>query len=248
MKFENAYNGVKKLFISEIISIVSSLLAIIMPILYMAANKSNDEILIRINTVLGFGGSVLLLAAFVFQIFGLNEAGKANVKIKYAFYCIIFAIILTSVNAGLNSIVNKDYFLDTVIRIFNIGIDVLTVFVAYYVLSGISTLANKLGNEKMAKRGIFLSKVILILFVISILFNLFPTFIETDAPREIKLVGQVVASLSSLVELAAYILIVIYYYQAMKMFKNAKDQDKDIKIPDITSYGVLDENDESISE
>ena len=109
--------------------------------------------------------------------------------------------------------------LNVVSSILEAGVTGFQVAAAYLILAGISTLADKLNNERMARQGKTLATLVIVFFLIKLVFNFYPTFVGKEAPAFFTTLITVTSIIAALVELVVYIITFIYYYKATKMLE-----------------------------
>ena len=219
MKFPNAFAGVKKLFVSELITIGAAVVALVAAILLNTA--SGNQGLVSLAGTLGLIAAIAMIVAFVIQLLGLHEGGKDENHIKNAFVFSIVAIVLSFASAIMGAL-SKAWAMQVTVSIIEVAVNVMTLMVSYLVFIGIANLASQLGNEKMAKFGRTLAIVVLILFAVSIILGVVPAFLGENPPDWAKILIGVFAILEAVVELVAYILTIVYYGKATKMLEQGK--------------------------
>ena len=216
MRFSNAYKGVKKLFIAELIAILAGLLALTSAILG-AAGLQNDQLLIAAGTV-GIITGIAALIGLVLQLVGLWQGGRDELLIKRAFYLIIFSIALGLATTILGTLPSNDG-LTITIRVLDTLQSIFSTFALVCILLGISNLANSLSDEKMERKGRRLAYIVVALYVVSIILGLYPSFLVGEMPDWVKNLVAITAIVAAVIELIVYILTVLYYAKATKMLK-----------------------------
>ena len=216
MRFPHAHSGVKKLFICELIGIIATTLAVVGAILAAIGLKKNALLLTGGSLLLASG--IALVVVFILQLVGLHQAGKDELQIKYAFCLVIIGVVLSLI-ASILSALSSHPVLVTIGKYFAIAVDVATVIALEYTLSGIATLAGKLGNEKMRKMGEGLALAVLILFIVSIVLSLYATILNANVKDWVKITVSVASVLAALAELVVSLLTLVYYGKSTKMLK-----------------------------
>ena len=148
MKFPNALNGSKKLFLAEILALITSILVIIGALTAFSAVKANtDEG--AVGSLIG-GGALLLIGAIVgilaiiFQFIGVTACSKDEPKFKTALAALIVSLVASVISSFTNGIVKY---------IFQ-AIDIIAGIVAiYFIITGFISLANKLERSDVASFG-----------------------------------------------------------------------------------------------
>lgn len=216
MKFPNAYTGVKKLFVAELMAIVAALVMFFSAIL-AAVGATNDALLVTAGTLVLIS-SIALIIAYIVQLVGLHQAGKDEAQIRTAFIFMIVGLILGVVSAILSNFTST-YGLNLVVGLIDAGKTGVEVCAAYYTLLGIATLASRVNNEKMAKEGRTLSIFVIVFFALQIVLNLYPKFIGSGAPEWLIALVNITAIIAALAKLVVYIVTFIYYYKATRMLE-----------------------------
>lgn len=220
MRFPHAYKGVKKLFIVEIISIISGLIGLTAAILaVVGANNENGALVAAAGTIALVSG-IALIVAFVLQLVGLIQAGKDESSFRIALWVILIAIVLSIVTNVLVALPqDPNGALTLVSSILSAVASVANVIVTIYILSGITILANELKDSAMAAKGKLLVNVVTVLFVISIALSLLPRIFVNGVPTPFTAMFDIFSIAAAVIEVCVYIAILIYYYFAIKMLK-----------------------------
>lgn len=216
MKFPNAYKGVKKLFVAEIIGIIACFVMAVAAVL-MTVGLNNEPVLIASSTV-ALVGSIALLVVFIISLVGLYQGGDDEPQIKVAFYLTLVTVGL-SLLATVFSAITKVSGLVTASKYIAITADVAAVIALEYTLLGIAELSKKCGDEKMARLGKTLTWCVLLLYILSVVMNLYGTILANNVQQWVKITVSVAAIVASIAELVVYVLIVVYYGRATKMLK-----------------------------
>ena len=216
MKFPHAHAGVKKLFICEIIAIAASVLAIVGAIL-SAIGLKNEPLLLTGGSLVLVSG-IALVVVFVLQLVGLHQAGKDELQIKYAF-CLTVLGIAVGIAASVLGSLTQTKTIQIVGAFLSSAQTIAALLAAYYVLSGISTLAGKLGDKAMAKQGKALANWVIIFFLISIVFEFVGIILKTYPVEWLGVLAAILAIAAGLAELVVYVITFIFYGKAVKMLK-----------------------------
>lgn len=214
MKFENAYKGVKKLFVVQIIEIAAALLALIGAII-ATVNVTSDANLTAGGIIITIS-SIALIVGFVFTLIGLIQAGRDDSHFKTGLWVILISIVLEIVATILRGIPDVAPVVITIANILDALATASSIVVLVLTLFGISSLASQLGNEEMAERGSSLVNWVIILLAASVILSLVPTFFLV-VPNPIGIMFSFFAIVASVIELFVYIGILIYYIHAIEM-------------------------------
>ena len=153
MKFTNAYQGVKKIFAAEILSLICSICATVtlaLPVVGViaAANNSQGGTVASLGgfAVLAIASMVLAIIAFIFKLIGVNKASKDEPSFKIALYLILAGIAVSVAGGIFNSNATASSIFSALGEVVNLGVTI-------FIIQGIKNLAAKLGDEKMVKKG-----------------------------------------------------------------------------------------------
>jgi len=213
MRFPYAHKGMKKYFIGELLAILAGVLVAVAAVLVVGQKES----LIIAGGYMSIASGALLIVSFVIQMIGLWQGGNDDGHFKTAFWIIIFSIVITIAITILNSVAKEWDKLSLTTNLLTIFSSVSQIFVFILVLGGIMNLASSLGREDMERRGRFIMWVVVILFVISVVLTVIPTFLGNNEGVQ-KAIG-IIAIVSAFVNLFIYIVYVFYLGSAVRMLK-----------------------------
>lgn len=215
MTFPNAFEGVKKVFIAEILALIASgcmvLGAIIAAASAMAGSLSGAA-----------GGGFFVIASFVlsllsliFNLIGLSKASQDEAAFKTAFYCAIVNLIATFVIRIIGIAVpgNAINYVSTIIS------TALSIAIIRYVVKGITSLAEKLGRNDIIDYGGKIAILLYIVYGVSILLNLL-SWIFSGSLSMAATIG-VFSILSGIAGIVGYILYLVYLSRAKNMLETA---------------------------
>ena len=216
MKFPNAYRGVKKIWLAEMLMLLAAIVGIIM-VIVMAANGTmvGEDIVINegVKTpiaVLGIVTAVILLIGFILNLIGLINANNDDSAFRIALLVTILGVVASAISAiwSNNETLNK--WMDTLTTIFSM-------FASYYVLTGIANLAEKMSDA--ATKALALKSRTLVegSFCATALFKLIISIFKIQDGSTISTILAVVALL---LELVSYILYLRALSKGKKMLAN----------------------------
>lgn len=147
MRFPNAFRGVKKIWLAELLMLLAAIVGIVL-IVVIAANSSlvGEEVIVNEDAVktpaaiLGIGTALIALVAFVLNLLGLINARKDDSAFSIALFVTLLGIVasvISSIWSGNQGLVK---WMDTVLTI-------CSMFASYYVLTGIANLAEQFPDE-----------------------------------------------------------------------------------------------------
>ena len=148
MRFPNAFRGVKKIWLAELLMLLAAIVGIVL-IVVIAANSSlvGEEVIVNEDAVktpaaiLGIGTALIALVAFVLNLLGLINARKDDSAFSIALFVTLLGIVasvISSIWSGNQGLVK---WMDTVLTI-------CSLFASYYVLTGIANLAEQFPDPK----------------------------------------------------------------------------------------------------
>ena len=216
MRFPNAYRGVKKIWLAEMLMLLAAIVGIIM-VIVMAANGTmvGEDIVINegVKTpiaVLGIVTAVIALVAFILNLIGLINANNDDSAFRIALLVTILGIVASAISAiwSNNETLNK--WMDTALTI-------CSMFASYYVLTGIANLAEKMSDA--ATKAVALKSRTLVegSFCATALFKLIISIFKIQDGSTISTILAVVALL---LELVSYILYLRALSKGKKMLAN----------------------------
>ena len=197
MKFTNAFEGVKKLYTAEIIGIATAVLSLITSILGTAGKIPAAAVMLVIVGIASVVG-------FIIQLIGLNSAGKDEGNFKTALYVVIAGIIISILGTAI-----KSGFFSTVLTALE---DLVNPIVTYLCIQGIISLAGKLDDEAMKKKGNDLFKIIITFYIIVFVLNIIVSILNNKA----------VTTVAGILGIIAAILSIVIYVKYIKYLKDAR--------------------------
>ena len=216
MRFPHAHSGVKKLFICELIGIIAAALSLVGAVLAVLGLKNDGLLLTGGALVLASG--IAMVVVFILQLVGLHQGGKDEIQIKYAFCLTILSIILGIASSILGSLA-KSKGIEIAQTFVNSAESIATLLAAYYVLSGIGSLASKLGDKAMAKQGKALANWVIVFYLISIVFDLLGVILKSYPAAWLTTLAAILAIVAAVAELVVYIITFLYYAKSVRMLK-----------------------------
>ena len=212
MRFPNAYAGVKKLYTSEILSIVGGLALLVAAILIAigkAGSEAGSETVeyagIGIGAVIGLAGMVVLLISYIFQIIGVNKASNDEPAFKIALFLIIVSFICTAAS----SLTKDNGNATTLSSIFDSVWSVIELGVTVFIIQGIRNLADRLNNGAVSAKGATIFKIMTAFYALIIVANIVAIFSVT--------IAVIIAIIVPILSLIQYIIFLSFLSQAKKM-------------------------------
>ena len=183
INYEHAAKGIKKVFVAEILELVSSILPVLATIGALSTVVFAEEGLATagVVTVLGtmvcvIAALVLAVLAFVLEIIGLKQTSAENDSFRVAF-CLVIIQLFTAVFVGVISIISLNSSTTTVwYNFLSTFADILNIIVTIYVINGCSELVVAKGREDLAIEGANLLSAIVILYAFGCFLGIMPIF------------------------------------------------------------------------
>ena len=202
MRFPNAFRGVKKIWLAEMLMLLAAIVGIII-VIVMAANGTmvGEDIVINegVKTpiaVFGIVTAVIALVAFILNLIGLINANNDDSAFRIALLVTILGIAASAISAiwSNNETLNK--WMDTALTI-------CSMFASYYVLTGIANLAEKMSDA--ATKAVALKSRTLVegSFCATALFKLIISIFKI---QDGSTISTILAVIALLLELVSYIL------------------------------------------
>ena len=216
MRFPNAYRGVKKIWLAEMLMLLAAIVGIVIVIVAaMNGSMVGEDIVINegVKTpiaILGIVTAVIALVAFILNLIGLINANNDDSAFRIALLVTILGVVASAISAiwSNNETLNK--WMDTAITI-------CSMFASYYVLTGIANLAEKMSDA--ATKALALKSRTLVegSFCATALFKLIISIFKIQNGSTISTILAVVALL---LELVSYILYLRALSKGKKMLAN----------------------------
>ena len=198
MRFPNAFRGIKKIWLAELLMLLAAVVGIIM-VIVMATNGTmvGEDIIINESVktpiaILGIVTAVIALVAFILNLVGLINANNDDPAFRIALLVTILGIVASAISAiwSNNETLNK--WMDTALTI-------CSLFASYYVLTGIANLAEKMSDA--ATKALALKSRTLVegSFCATALFKLIISIFKIQSGSTIHTILAVIADRKSVV-------------------------------------------------
>ncbi len=211
MKYPNAYSGMTKIYISEIIALIASIIMVICSVFLMACYNDPDLI---VETWIFSAAVLVVLGVFVFsyilQIIGIVRATKDEPAFRVSLIAIIAALVITV----LECIFFEGN--DVITFILEIASDVAQFFLVHYIIHGIMHISEHLGRDDISKKGKRIFTVIYIAIGFEIIVRIFEMIFGKELGEQLSMPFGIVANILKVVE---YILFLSYIVKAKKLLK-----------------------------
>ena len=203
MRFPNAFSGVKKIWLAEILMLLAAVIGIIL-IFVIAGNGTlvgENEIVINESaktpiSILGIVSAVVALVAFILNLVGLIIARKDDSGFRIALLVTVLGVIASAVSAIWSTNAGLVKWMDTLTTIFSM-------FASYYVLTGIANLADQIPDAETKALALKSRTLVEGSFCLTVIFKLIINIFKIQNGSTIYTILAVVAML---LELVSYIL------------------------------------------
>ena len=203
MRFPNAFSGVKKIWLAEILMLLAAVIGIIL-IFVIAGNGTlvgENEIVINESaktpiSILGIVSAVVALVAFILNLVGLIIARKDDSGFRIALLVTVLGVIASAISAIWSTNAGLVKWMDTLTTIFSM-------FASYYVLTGIANLADQILDAETKALALKSRTLVEGSFCLTVIFKLIINIFNIQNGSTIYTILAVVAML---LELVSYIL------------------------------------------
>ena len=203
MRFPNAFSGVKKIWLAEILMLLAAVIGIIL-IFVIAGNSILVDDVIVFNegaagtpvAILGIASAVIALVAFILNLVGLIIARKDDSGFRIALLVTVLGVIASAVSAIWSTNAGLVKWMDTLTTIFSM-------FASYYVLTGIANLADQIPDAETKALALKSRTLVEGSFCLTVIFKLIINIFKIQDGSTIYTILSIVALL---LELISYIL------------------------------------------
>ena len=207
---ENAREGVRKLFLAELIQLICAGIAFIL--LLVTNIPGVPDGLKTAAGVIALITTIATLIAFVLKLLGLKIGGEDNKLLNLGFWVVVVGLIVTLIDI-IFSIANAP---ELAKQVCEITVNLSEVLVAYLIISGVSQIVAKAGDEKLAKIGRLIAILIAVIFATGVVLSALSMFI-TPADEVTKTALIVLSDVGSALGVIAYVFSFLYLFKANKL-------------------------------
>ena len=217
MKFPNAAKGVKKLFASQVLSIIataSMIIAAIIGLIALAAASVPEAGAEAGAIVMGAGSlvfiaifSVLSVIALIFELVGIIQCKKDEESFTGALVFLIIQLIASGALSFTTS-------LPVVSSICNSVSSLMSIFVIIMIISGIMKLADALDRSDISEKGSTILKLIVIVACLSLIASIITAILGGSTA---SIVAGIIALAAYIISFVQYVLYLVYLAKARKM-------------------------------
>ena len=205
MTLPNAYGGVKKIFIAEILQIIGTLLAVFGAFLalgaaeaYVSTGETAALDAAATGGIFAMVGLALSILALVLNLVGLNQASKDEPdRMGKAYACAIITLILAIIAGVCQSMGWGAY------GFFNVLSSIAQLCMIIFTIMGVSEVTQNIARQDVADMG----PKILTIAVIAIVASIIASIVG-------NVIGGVAAVVASVLMLVAYIVFLVFLGRA----------------------------------
>ena len=218
MKFPNAYQGVKKIFTAEILSLIGAACMIIFAVFGvvalagMAAASGDTALTGGIGlAVFGLAGGILSLIGLLFLMIGTKRAAQDEPIFNQAYMYILCSLILTLASIIISSI----WLYGTWDTMSTTVANILAMIATIFIINGVQNLAKQLNRPDMVATGNTYMILLIVVYAVQIIVRILPVFFGANAATS-RVVG-ILSLAAEIVSLIVYILYLVFLGKAKKM-------------------------------
>ncbi len=208
--FKNAYEGIKKIHLAQLLALCASVLMIVGSIITLInAQKSTEEAATAFTI---YGAIIMLsliamLASFILNLIGLNKAKTDDKNFNTALILTILGIVVSIVGGFFT----KN---ELVKNLINVGTNVISLLACVFVVKGIINLATELGNLEVIAKGAYILKLVISIQGLAIIANIIALIFGGN---------QTGATIAAIMGLIAGILSIVFYFFYLSILGKAKN-------------------------
>ena len=203
MRFPNAFRGVKKIWLAELLMLLAAVVGIVL-VVVIAANSTlvGEEVIVNEDAVktpaaiLGIGTTLIALIALVLNLLGLFNARSDDAAFRIALLVTVLGIVASAISAIWSNNQGLVKWMDTALTIFSM-------LASYYVLTGIANLAEQIPDAATKSLALKSRTLVEGTFCATAIFKLIINIFKIQDGSTIYTIMSIVALL---LELVSYIL------------------------------------------
>jgi len=204
MRFPNAFSGVKKIWLAEVLMLLAAVLSIVIIVVVAANATMNGEEVVVSETVAGVVGAITIvtaliaLVAFVLNLIGLINAQKDEASFKSALIFTLLGIVASVVSSvwSANS---------RLVKSMDVVTTLCSLFASYYVLTGIANLAEQFPDTVTKVLALKSRQMLVYTFCATAVFKCVITIFSIQEGSAVYSILGIVALVLELVSLVLYL-------------------------------------------
>ena len=214
MTYPDAYKGVKKIFIAQILALITVVMAGVVNGLTSGVEKAFDitDETMALAGSLGIAVLVIGILVIIMYLIGLRQAGRDEIYFRSGFTFAVIELIGSIAKA-----IGEYTKLDKLTDIGGLVEQVAEILVIVYVIYGVIHLAQQLDNDKVVGHGRRLLSLVTIMLLVSLIIRAIANYVTSESAEEVLGIAIIAASI---VILIAYFIYILLLGRAVKMLKN----------------------------
>ena len=216
MKFPNAYNGIKKIYLAEVLQILAVIMGISLIVVLVANSVTlgTEEMNLEstpdmLTAAFGIGATFFALIAFILNLFGVMSARKDDDNFKMALFAILIGIVCSAVSAVFNKNEGLKHWMET-------GSTLSSLFASYFVLSGIASLAGKYPDNTMMSLALKARARLVGTFSAAVILQVIVSLFHIQSSTVLSILCVIIP----LMQLVSYMLYMMTLARCKKMLAN----------------------------
>lgn len=210
--FSNAYEGVKKIYKAEILSLIAAILMLIGSIISATGIQAGEETASGNGLLIGGGlvvivAAILMIVASILNIIGVNRAANDEAAFKNALIALLAGI-------AANIVVSAFSGNATISSIGKTVSNVTEIMASYFICTGIINLADRLNDSAVSASGKKVRSIIMGIWTASAVLNILTTLFGTNETM------QAVIGITAIV---AVIISIVAYFLYIRLLGKAKN-------------------------
>lgn len=210
--FSNAYEGVKKIYKAEILSLIAAILMLIGSIISATGIQAGEETASGNGLLIGGGlvvivAAILMIVASILNIIGVNRAANDEAAFKNALIALLAGI-------AANIVVSAFSGNATISSIGKTVSNVTEIMASYFICTGIINLADRLNDSAVSASGKKVRSIIMGIWTASAVLNILTTLFGTN---------ETMQAIIGITAIVAVIISIVAYFLYIRLLGKAKN-------------------------
>ena len=209
MTFPNAANGIKKLFIAEVLGLISAI-TIACSVIFSKPVVSDGTVVdvaatdggLTVAAILISVGGIIAIVAYILQLVGIAKASRDEEAFKGALYLILFTILFAIAGAALAYAFPNSNLLSNLGTVVTNLLEILTTFM---IIGGIGMLGAKLNDGLLQEKAAGLLKIIVTVIVLKFIANVVVLLFKENIAEVVVTILGVMILILTLVQYILYL-------------------------------------------
>ena len=216
MSFPHAAKGISKIFISELVTLLSGIAGVVMLMLSAAKVKGTEN---GILIGLSIAGAVFVVA-FILKVIGYFQTSRDEERFTRAIiFAVLFVVLLIAANF-LQS--QKDVVMQWIYTIILVAAETMQLMFWVSTIGGMGELSYKCRDEGLVRRGNTILKILSAIYTLNVILiilnRIFVFFLSDKITGTISMIITAVVAVLSLIQ---YILYITYLANVSGMLKHS---------------------------